>query len=104
MWDNFEKLNWGTTTSKTARFDLEERKHTFLEILLAYPLKSHNLFNFREGAKRGGGANRVSVTPLIRSPGNEWDVVNKASSLLKVNLRSLTLRDFIIQVKYCEIK
>ena len=56
MWDNFEKLNWGT--SKTARFDLEE-KHTFLEILLAYPLKSPNLFNFREGRQKGSGRQQV---------------------------------------------
>ena len=33
-------------------------KHTLLEILPAYSLKSSNLFNFREGRKKGrGGAN-----------------------------------------------
>ena len=48
LWENLEKLNYGT--SKTARFALETH---FLEILPAYPLKSCNLFNFREGRQQG---------------------------------------------------
>ena len=41
LWENLEKLNYGTS------------KTHFLEILPAYPLKSCNLFNFREGRQQG---------------------------------------------------
>ena len=37
------------------------KKHTFLEILPAYPLKSPNLFNFREGRQKGGCANTLGA-------------------------------------------
>ena len=70
MWDNFEKLNLVLSTITKLRVLIY--KHTFLEILPAYPLKSSNLFNFRKECPKERGANRgrffseegANVTPL----------------------------------------
>ena len=63
MWDNFEKRN--CSTSKTVRFAL---KTHFLEILLVYPVKSHNSSNFREGRQHATLRHCQQSLGTVKSP------------------------------------
>ena len=54
----------------------------FLEILLAYPLKSSNLFNFREGHQKGRGLQQGGTFSVGVQIGNVtplWMMINHST-------------------------